>query len=170
MDDVLARWNGLSVEEAEREILPCCGSMAWARGVTARRPLVDEAALLAASDEAWSSLTQSDWIEAFRSHPRIGERSAASSPEIRPAKWSAHEQRGVAVADDAVKTAIAEANREYERKFDRIFIVCATGKSAAEILQIMQRRMQNDRQSELHEAAEQQRQITHIRLRRWLVT
>jgi len=168
MSGALERWNRLSFEEAEKEILPCCGSRAWARRIAGRRPLADEAALLAASDETWNSLSESDWTEAFRSHPRIGESSAANSSETRPAKWSAQEQRGVAVADDAVKTALAQANREYERKFDRIFIVCATGKTAFEILEILQRRMQNDDRAELNEAAEQQRQITHLRLKKWL--
>ena len=170
MSDALERWNRLPFEEAEKEILPCCGSRSWARGITGRRPLADEAALLAASDEMWNSLSEDDWTEAFGSHPRIGESSAANSSEARPAKWSAQEQRGVAVADDTVKTALAEANQEYERRFHRIFIVCATGKTAPEILQIMERRMQNDDRTELYEAAEQQRQITHIRLRRWLTT
>jgi 2-oxo-4-hydroxy-4-carboxy-5-ureidoimidazoline decarboxylase len=169
MSDALERWNRLSVEEAAKEILLCCGSRAWAHGIAGRRPIADEAALLAASDETWRGLGESDWTEAFRSHPRIGESIAANSSEIRPAKWSAQEQRSVAVADDAVKTALAEANREYEVRFHRIFIVCATGKTAPEILQIVQRRMQNDDRAELHEAAEQQRQITHIRLKRWLV-
>ena len=71
-------------------------------------------------------------------------------------------------ADAAAKIALAEANREYERRFDRIFIVCATGKSAAEILEILQRRLKNDAETELQEAAEQQRQITEIRLKKWL--
>ncbi|MGD0957975.1 MAG: 2-oxo-4-hydroxy-4-carboxy-5-ureidoimidazoline decarboxylase [Candidatus Acidiferrales bacterium] len=168
MSDALGSWNRLSVEEAEKEILPCCGSRTWACGIAGRRPIADEAALLAASDETWRALSESDWTEAFRSHPRIGESSAANSSETRPAKWSAQEQRGVAVADDAVKVALAEANGEYERRFHRIFIVCATGKTAPEILQIIQRRLQNDDRAELHEAAEQQRQITHLRLKKWL--
>jgi 2-oxo-4-hydroxy-4-carboxy-5-ureidoimidazoline decarboxylase len=168
MSDALELWNRLSVEEAEKEILPCCGSTAWAHGMTGRRPIADEAALLAASDETWRGLAEPDWTEAFRSHPRIGESSAGSASQTRPAKWSAQEQGGVAVADDAVKTALAEANREYERRFHRIFIVCATGKTAPEILQIIQRRMQNDDRAELHEAAEQQRLITHLRLKKWL--
>src|SRR5208282_3899881 len=117
------------------EILPCCGSRAWARGITERRPLAGEAALLSASDETWRGLSEADWTEAFRSHPRIGESSPADSSEDRPAAWSAQEQRGVAVAGDSVKTALAEANQEYEQRFQHIFIVCATGKTAPEILE-----------------------------------
>jgi 2-oxo-4-hydroxy-4-carboxy-5-ureidoimidazoline decarboxylase len=83
-------------------------------------------------------------------------------------KWSAQEQQNLRDADAAIKIALADANREYERRFDRIFIICATGKSATEILEVLQRRLSNDAESELHEAAEQQRQITEIRLRKWI--
>jgi OHCU decarboxylase len=172
----LERWNRVPIEEAERTILPCCGSTAWARGMVARRPLADEGALLTTANETWRNLTQSDWMEAFQSHPRIGE-SRALSPEPQSSVarsrdqsvgWSAQEQSNVAESDAAVKAALAAANREYERRFDRIFIVCATGKSAPEILEILKRRLGNDAETELHEAAEQQRQIMEIRLRKWL--
>ncbi|MFZ0772952.1 MAG: 2-oxo-4-hydroxy-4-carboxy-5-ureidoimidazoline decarboxylase [Candidatus Sulfotelmatobacter sp.] len=173
MKDVLARWNRLPIDEATKMILPCCGSKAWAQGMVARRPFADEASLLAASNETWDNLTRSDWMEAFHSHPRIGESRPASfsSTQSRPAgsvEWSAQEQRNVGDAEAATKTALAEANREYERRFNRIFIVCATGKSAVEILEILQRRLKNDAETELHEAAEQQRQIMQIRLGKWL--
>jgi|GEM_PF-54661 len=177
VQDVLARWNRLSIDEAVRAILPCCGSRAWAHGVVARRLLVDEAALLAASDDTWRKLTRSDWMEALHSHPRIGE-SRSSSPELQSppvlalpdqsVEWSAQEQRDVGDAEATVKIALADANREYERRFNRIFIVCATGKSAPEILEILRRRLKNDTETELHEAAEQQREITQLRLRKWL--
>jgi OHCU decarboxylase len=166
--DVLAAWNRLPVAEAENEIAACCGSRAWARGMVNRRPLGDEAAVLVASDETWRGLSETDWTEAFRSHPRIGESRAQQPVEERSAAWSTQEQSGAASGDDAVKIALADANREYERRFGRIFIVCATGKSAAEILAILRQRLQNDVTTELREAAEQQRQITQIRLKRWL--
>jgi 2-oxo-4-hydroxy-4-carboxy-5-ureidoimidazoline decarboxylase len=179
MSDVLARWNRLSSEEAAKEILPCCGSKAWAQRLVSRRPLANEAALLAASDEIWFGLAAEDWMEAFHSHPRIGEKTGAKIGEKYTAQspgqsapvqsaWSEQEQRNVAAAGEEVKTALAEANRKYEHQFGHIFIVCATGKSGSEILEILRRRLQNDRNAELREAAEQQRQITHIRLRRWL--
>ncbi len=165
---VLARWNSLPGREAASEISPCCGSKAWARALVRRRPLADEASLLSASDEVWRGLTESDWMEAFSSHPRIGESRTPESATAQSRRWSAQEQREVAAADDAVKIALAEANREYERRFDHVFIVCATGKSAAEMLEIIQCRLGNDAQTELKEAAEQQRQITQIRLKKWL--
>jgi OHCU decarboxylase len=171
-NSVLRQWNQLSVEEAIKVILPCCGSKAWARGMAARRPVLDKTALLALSAGIWRNLARSDWMEAFQSHPRIGE-SRPPSLERQPApaqsvEWSTQEQRNVGDADAAVKSTLAEANREYERRFDRIFIVCATNKSAAEILEILQRRIKNDEETELQEAAEQLRQITEIRLKKWL--
>jgi OHCU decarboxylase len=170
--DVLAHWNRLPLDEATKMILPCCGSKAWAQGMAARRPFADEAPLIAASNETWQGLARSDWMEAFQSHPRIGEsRPASSSMQAPPAKsveWSAQEQGSVGEAEAALKLKLAEANREYERRFNRIFIVCASGKSASEILEILQRRLKNDAETELREAAEQQRQITQLRLRKWL--
>ena len=158
----------MPLEEAEYEILPCCGSRAWARQMASRRPLADEASLLAASEETWRNLGESDWMEAFRSHPRIGEARAEQPSHARSSAWSAQEQREAAAGGDVVKIALTEANREYEQRFNRIFIVCANGKSAPEILDILRRRLQNDAQTELREAVEQQRQIMNLRIRRWL--
>jgi OHCU decarboxylase len=169
VNGILTRWNRLPIDDAVREILPCCGSKAWGRRIVAQRPFANEAALLAASDETWRNLTRSDWMEAFDSHPRIGEsRSSLPFPPAQSVEWSAQEQRNVSEADAAVKKALANENREYERRFNRIFIVCATGKSAPEILEILRRRLNNDADAELHEAVEQQRQITQIRLKKWL--
>jgi 2-oxo-4-hydroxy-4-carboxy-5-ureidoimidazoline decarboxylase len=167
MNNVLARWNGLPPGDAAREILPCCGSNAWAAGMANQRPILDETALLVACDRVWWGLEESDWLEAFCSHPRIGE-SAARSSLLRSAQWSSDEQRQVGAAHEDVKAALADANHAYEQRFGRIFIVCATNKSAAEILKILERRLHNDDAAELQESAEQQRQIAHIRLRKWL--
>jgi 2-oxo-4-hydroxy-4-carboxy-5-ureidoimidazoline decarboxylase len=136
--------------------------------MAARRPLPDEAALLAASDETWHNLAQSDWAEAFQSHPRIGESGPQQAVPDQAAKWSTHEQKSVTDADAAAKLALQHGNREYEQRFGRIFIVSASGKSATDILEILRRRLENDAETELREAAEQQRQIMQIRLRQWL--
>jgi len=168
VSDVLTRWNNQPPDEAAQEILPCCGSTTWAQRMAARRPLVDEASVLAASDETWRSLDESAWTEAFRSHPRIGETRAKQPADARSAAWSALEQQKAAQTGEDVKIALAEGNREYERRFNRIFIVCASGKTAPEILEILRRRLQNDPEVELREAVEQQRQIMHLRMKRWL--
>jgi 2-oxo-4-hydroxy-4-carboxy-5-ureidoimidazoline decarboxylase len=168
MTGVLARWNSLPLEEAANEIRSCCGSKAWAHGMASNRPFSDVTTLLAASDETWGNLNAADWMEAFRSHPRIGESRAVQSASATSQTWSAQEQKQVASAGEDSQSAMAEANRKYEQRFGHIFIVCATGKSAIDILEILQRRLQNDEHTELREAAEQQRQITNIRLTKWL--
>jgi 2-oxo-4-hydroxy-4-carboxy-5-ureidoimidazoline decarboxylase len=168
MNDALARWNSLDAESATREILPCCGSQAWATALTAKRPYTNEAALLTTSDTIWRSLPEAAWQQAFDSHPRIGQKHAQTQATQEALRWSAQEQRTALSADATAKLALEEANRRYEQRFNRIFIVCANDKSASEILSILKARMTNDPQTELLEAAEQQRQITQLRLHRWL--
>jgi|SRR5450432_931322 len=168
MSAVLERWNLLPLETAANEILPCCGSRAWADALAGRRPLPDEETLLSVSDDIWGGLGEQDWQEAFRSHPRIGESKTPKEASRESAAWSGEEQRRVAEAGDDARLALAEANREYERRFGRIFIVCATDKSPEEILMMLRRRLQNDPVAELREAGEQQREITQLRLRKWL--
>lgn len=167
MNPTLARWNALDPASAAREVLPCCGSHAWASGLASGRPFADESALIAASSEVWLALTEAEWQEAFDSHPRIGEHGPQAHATAESLRWSAEEQRA-ATADELAKQALAAANRCYEEKFGCIFLICATGKSAGEILASLESRMGNDADTELHEAAEQQRQITELRLRRWL--
>ena len=166
---VLFRWNDLDAEAAAREILPCCGSQAWANALAACRPFAGAMELFAASDKIWAALPEPDWREAFDSHPRIGQQHARAATAESLA-WSSEEQRAAMAQDDGAKLALAEGNRQYEERFGRIFIVCASGKSAAEILAILNARMQNTAAAELLEAVEQQCQITQLRLRRWLGT
>ncbi|HZC22871.1 MAG TPA: 2-oxo-4-hydroxy-4-carboxy-5-ureidoimidazoline decarboxylase [Candidatus Binatia bacterium] len=168
MSTTLDRWNQLPAKQASEEALSCCGSTAWARELAARRPLRDETSLLAASDEIWKSLSERDWVDAFSKHPRIGESKAPAAASAQSASWSAQEQRNVGMAWDALQHELAEANREYEQRFGRVFIVCATGKAAPEILDILRRRLHNDDATELREAAEEQRKITNLRLKKWL--
>jgi 2-oxo-4-hydroxy-4-carboxy-5-ureidoimidazoline decarboxylase len=167
LSPVLAGWNALDAEAAAREVLPCCGSRAWAAGLAALRPFADAAQLFAASDRVWAALPEPDWCEAFDSHPRIGQQHARAAT-AESLSWSSAEQRTAMSGEEAIKLALAEGNRQYEERFGRIFIVCASGRSAAEILAILNARMHNTAADELLEAAEQQRQITQLRLRRWL--
>jgi 2-oxo-4-hydroxy-4-carboxy-5-ureidoimidazoline decarboxylase len=168
VSEALVRWNSLRQEEAVQEILPCCGSKTWATNMASKRPIADERSMLATSDAIWGSLGEADWLEAFESHPRIGESRAEHAAPAQSSAWSEQEQQKAAAADEAMKTALKWGNREYELKFGRIFIVCATGKSASEILEILRRRLQNDPATELRQAAEEQRQVMQIRIRKWL--
>jgi 2-oxo-4-hydroxy-4-carboxy-5-ureidoimidazoline decarboxylase len=136
--------------------------------MASQRPIQDEVALLATSDTIWRSLGEQDWLEAFQRHPRIGETSTERTASVQSSAWSAQEQQKAATGAEAVKMALKWGNREYEQKFGRVFIVCATGKSAGEILDILRRRLHNDEATELRQAAEEQRQIMHIRLKKWL--
>lgn len=138
--------------------------------MAARRPLHDEAALLAASDKIWKNLHEPDWLQAFRSHPRVGESKAPAAASALSAAWSKNEQQRVGDAADAVKTALAEGNRAYEKRFGYIFIICASGRSGPDILAALERRLRNDDKTEMHEASDQQRQITHLRLKKWLTS
>jgi len=168
MNEILAHWNQLPFTDAVGEVIPCCGSKSWAQLLAGRRPITSESSLLAASDDIWRSLDPSDWLEAFHAHPRIGESSSKAPVGPQSQSWSRQEQGQVTTANETRKTELAGANRAYEQRFGYIFIVCATGKSASEILAILRRRMQNDGNTELREAADEQRQITQLRLKKWL--
>jgi 2-oxo-4-hydroxy-4-carboxy-5-ureidoimidazoline decarboxylase len=165
---VLARWNSLDPAAAAREALPCCGSQAWAVALASKRPITEEACLIEISSFIWRTLPEQDWQEAFNSHPRIGQSHAQAQATTESLHWSAQEQRTVLSSNDVMKSALEEANRRYEQRFGRIFIICAMGKTSSEILNILEARMKNDVSTELREAAEQQRQITQLRLHRWL--
>jgi len=165
---ILARWNSLDPATAAREALPCCGSQAWAAALVSRRPIADEASLIKASTSIWLALPEEAWQEAFDSHPRIGQSHTQKHATEESLRWSAQEQRTALSEDETARLALEEANRRYEQKFGRIFIVCATRKTSAEMLAILEARMKNDAATELREAAEQQRQITQLRLHRWL--
>jgi len=168
MSEMLARWNGAERGSAVGEVLACCGSGVWAETMAARRPFGDVDELLHAAREVWWGLSDADWLEAFRSHPRIGEARTVGAASAKSREWSSEEQRKVAEGGDAIKLALAEGNRAYEKRFGRIFIVCAAGKSPSEILQILRQRLQNDDAAEMREAADEQSRITDLRLRKWL--
>ena len=159
--------NALPAEDARALLLECCGSRAWAEVMTEARPFPDEARLHQDADAAWSNLGRDDVLEAFAAHPRIGERAAAGSAE-RHARWSEAEQAGARDAEANVAAALASGNREYEARFGHVFLICATGRSAAEMLSELQRRLRNDAAQELDVAAEEQRKIMHLRLEKLL--
>jgi 2-oxo-4-hydroxy-4-carboxy-5-ureidoimidazoline decarboxylase len=166
MTTILERWNGLDAAAAADEVLACNGSHAWARGVVSWRPYATEEDLYAASDAVWSRLTQEDWLEAFATHPRIGDRHAAASE--RSLAWSKLEQSAAETSDEQEAGMLAQGNREYEAKFGRTFLICASGRTKREILEVLKARMSSTAEEEMDEAVEQQRRITRLRLERWL--
>lgn len=167
MNAVLAAWNVADAEDALQQMLACCGARRWASAMVAERPMRDVVTLSTEADNAWGMMKEADWMEAFACHPRIGERKAAHA-SAQSVAWSRQEQAAAAEAAESVMEELAQGNARYEAAFGFTYIVCATGKSAEEMLDILNRRLTHTREDELREAAEQQRQIMQIRLGKWL--
>ena len=166
----LARLNALPPGQAEADLLTCCGSREWAWRMAAMRPFRTEPILLDAADEVWWSLDREDWLEAFRSHPRIGETRAQAGQTAREQGWSRGEQAGMSSAEEATRRALADGNRAYEERFGHIYLVCATGKTADELLAILQARLHNPLEREIIVAAEEQAKIIRLRLTKLLAS
>lgn len=162
----LAELNACPSERTESELLACCGSLRWAQRMARRRPFEDAEELFAVADFLWGELAPEDWLEAFSKHPRIGEQPKQESAVERD--WSRQEQAAAKHTTETTRDELAEANRAYQERFGYTFIVCATGKSAEEMLAILRERLQNDPGGELHVAAEEQRKITTLRLKKLL--
>jgi allantoicase len=160
----LERLNTAPSGEAEAMLHPCCGSRVWTRRMAESRPFRDLSDLLEASDRIWWKLDREDWLEAFAAHPRIGEKKAEKPAGERAHQWSEQEQAGARGVPPEILERLAEANRLYQQKFGHIFIVCATGKSAAEMLESLRERLANDPDNELRVAAWEQRKIMNLRL------
>jgi len=168
MNSTLASWNSASEAEALGAMIACCGSKRWAAAMVALRPAVNVPELSEAADRVWSKMEEADWPEVFACHPHIGELKAARA-SAQSATWSRQEQSSANSAEDHVLAELADANLLYEQRFGFTYIVCATGKRAEEMLLILKGRLGNDHATELREAAEQQRQITQIRLGKWVI-
>jgi OHCU decarboxylase len=166
INPVLDGWNQADPAAARATMLACCGATRWAQAMVAARPLTNIAALSETANRLWSAMQEADWLEAFACHPRIGERKAQATGQS--AAWSRQEQASAVTASERILLELAEKNALYEQHFGFTYIVCATGKSAEEMLAILTRRLNSDRRTELREAAEQQRQIMQIRLGKWV--
>ena len=160
----VAALDALPSHEAALLLQSCCGATAWVQGMVGRRPFHTLGVLVREADDLWWSLSPDDWREAFDHHPRIGERAAATDQSVQARQWSEGEQRRASAASADVREALAEGNRDYERKFGHIYLVCATGKTADELLALLRERMQNDPAAELRVAAGEQAKITRLRL------
>jgi OHCU decarboxylase len=169
LTDGLQQLNEMERERAVAEFLKCCGSSAWAGRLADARPFRQGDELLRASDRIWWELDARDWLEAFSHHPKIGEKKPeanAVSEEAR--RWSEEEQAATRSTAAEIMRELAAANREYERRFGFIYIICASGKSTEEMLSLLKARLRNEVDTELRVAAEEQRRITHLRLKKLL--
>ena len=167
-DQGLERLNSLAANDAKAEFLKCCGSNNWARRMVAECPFMNLNQLLDSADRVWWSLDPRDWLEAFQSHPKIGEKKAAAATAAEAQRWSEDEQSGTRNSAAETMAALAQLNRVYEEKFGYIFIVRASGKSSEEMLAILRGRLENPAGQELQIAAAEQAKITRLRLKKLL--
>lgn len=156
--------NSMSTADARTAFLRCCGSGRWADAMTDRRPFASADAIHRFAEDAFTVLDRTDWLEAFAAHPRIGDLDSLRRKFASTADLCGAEQAGVAGATEEMIQALAEGNREYEARFGYIFIVCASGKSAAEMLATLRERINNDPETEARIAAGEQVKITRLRL------
>jgi 2-oxo-4-hydroxy-4-carboxy-5-ureidoimidazoline decarboxylase len=154
----LAELNTAGDDELDAALLACCDVPAWAAALREGRPYDDADALVATADAAARRFTAADVKRALAAHPRIGERPAGDRTE---AAWSRQEQAGV-TADDR----LAEGNRAYEERFGRVFLICATGLSAEDVLEALHRRLGNGEETEAAVVADELRKIALLRLRK----
>ena len=166
--DVIDGINSIPSEQAQAEFLKCCGSRRWAAKMIAQRPFENVEEIVTAADRIWWTLEATDWLEAFDSHPRIGETKAAAPVAPESLSWSETEQSGTRDSTRQTMDELAELNRQYQEKFGFIYIVCATGKSAEEMLAILRERLSNNAATELRNAATEQAKITTLRLNKLL--
>jgi allantoicase len=165
---VLRQLNAMDEPELRAALADFCGAPSWTARMAAARPYATPEDVFRAAEAAGGEVTPDDWREAFRHHPRIGERGAERSQSSAARDASAHEQSGMDAAPAAERAALAEGNRAYEDRFGHVFIVCASGRSAAEMLAMLRERMSHDPAAELQVAAAEQRKITQLRLERLL--
>ena len=154
----------LPIEQAEEVLLLCCGSQNWANKMAQLRPFQSLEEVHNTAVRIWESLQVQEWLEAFAHHPRIGDRQALAARFASTRNWSANEQAGVAVAEEEVLDRLALGNEEYSRRFGYVFLVCATGKSALEMLNLLEARINNSPEEELQIAQQEQQKIMLLRL------
>src|ERR1051325_4487419 len=166
----LAWLNSLPAAEAAKELLQCCGSTRWGTQMAPGRPSATLETLCTSANELWWSRDRNDWLEAFRSHPKIGEKKSAEPVSSQARQWSGQEQAGVATASQETVDSLATLNRAFEQKFGFIFIICATGKTSGEMLSALRGRLQHEPADELPVAAAEQAKITELRLKKLLTS
>ena len=164
-DSPLDRWQRLPDDEAVAQLLTFCASRRWATELISNYTYSGEEALLREAESVWFSLPDSDWLEAFAAHPRIGENKAPTTAYLASSET---EQSAAQQTLEPVAEALLKGNRAYEKKFGFRYIVFASGRTAPELLAVLEDRLTHTREEELHEAARQQFLITRLRMTKWL--
>jgi len=156
--------NDQTPEQANHTFMQCCTSTTWVKAMVKARPFLDEIAVAKQADLAWQELEENDYLEAFEGHPKIGDVSSLRAKYANTKELAGNEQGLVKEANDDVLEVLSQGNTDYEEKFGFIFIVCATGKSAKEMSDLLQARLPNNKRRELINAAEEQRKIFQLRI------
>ncbi|OUS28087.1 OHCU decarboxylase [Thalassotalea sp. 42_200_T64] len=164
----LEQLNSLTVEQATHTFMQCCTAATWVSAMVQARPFADRRAVTIRADLAWQELAQADYLAAFEGHPQIGNVDTLRAKYANTKELASDEQSSVKCATEQVLVDLAKGNADYLEKFGFIFIVCATGKSAAQMLALLLARLANDKATELATAAEEQRKIFHLRLEKLL--
>jgi 2-oxo-4-hydroxy-4-carboxy-5-ureidoimidazoline decarboxylase len=160
----ITEFNVLSRKQKKEMLRKCCGATTWVDKVLINLPVRNFSELLTVAEEKWWECSHKDWLEAFQQHPKIGDLSSIKEKYANTVAWASNEQSAVSEATDEILQALEKGNRDYEQKFGFIFIVCASGKSAGEMLEILQKRLSNSPRQEINIAAEEQLKITKLRL------
>lgn len=164
----LEAWNGAPPGEAAALLRRCLDAPGWVERVVAERPYRNVAGVLAVAEAAWRDLGPGEWRQALDGHPRLGGDDLERDRFAETRAWSADEQAGVAGAGEDARRALAEAQREYERRFGHVFLIRAAGREAGEILDALLARMDHDPERELEVAAGELREIARLRLEKAL--
>ena len=160
--------NNLAPDMAEARFRDCCAAEPWIQGMLSGMPYADQEALIAQSRSLWPTLTEQDWLQAFEAHPKIGDVDSLRAKYASTKALASGEQSGASGAAEDILQRLKDGNDAYADKFGFIFIVCATGKSAQEMLDLLESRLPNSRAEELENAAREQAKITELRLEKLL--
>ncbi len=166
---ILNELNNLSKEQAAHTFMQCCTSSHWVELMVDARPFADELQLKDVANIVWKGLNHADFLEAFEGHPKIGDVNSLRAKYANTKELAGNEQGLVKQANDDVLEVLSQGNADYEEKFGFIFIVCATGKSAKEMSDLLQARLPNNKEQEFVNAAEEQRKIFQLRIDKALV-
>jgi 2-oxo-4-hydroxy-4-carboxy-5-ureidoimidazoline decarboxylase len=165
----IAEFDHLNIEEKKKLLYQCCGSTVWVEKMLTVPPIDDLIELFEDAEEKWYECSEKDWKEAFSNHPKIGDIESLKKKFASTAQWASGEQAGVNTATEKILEKLAEGNKLYEDKFGYIFIICATGKPAEEMLKNLEERLTNDPEDEIKIAAGEQNKITQLRLEKLLL-
>jgi len=166
-DTTLTRFNAMEKAAAVAEMEKLCGSKRWCESMADSRPYTERSSIHEAAGKAFDAVADKDWLEAFSHHPRIGDINSLRLKYAGNRDWSLGEQAGAVGVSEGVLGALAKGNVDYANQFGFQFIVCATGKTASEMLELLLARLNNAKASELKIAAAEQRKITHLRIDKW---